>query len=110
MAKKRVEGNVVSTPIIKKPSKLQVLKSIAFAFAQKIAYPNAQEAFSVKAYEVTPTGKKPNALSAPEVAAIVGTAAKLGKKVEVRLTGVGDGGTLQFLFVDQNPSIPAELY
>lgn len=99
-----------ATPVVKTPSKLQVIKTIAQQFAAKVAYPNSQEAFSVKTYETTPTGKKPNALSAPEVAAIVGTAAKLGKNVQVRISGSGDNLTLVFYFVDQTPSIPSELY
>jgi hypothetical protein len=66
-------------------------------------------AFSVKGYEVTPTGKKPNALSAPELLAIVNTANKLDKRVELRTSGVGDGGQLDFSFVDISAGVPAEM-
>jgi hypothetical protein len=84
------------------------MKAVEFMYNQ--ARPTTQSAFSVATYEILPTGgKKPNALSAPELAAIVGTAQKLGKQVQVVLYGNGDATKLNFNFVDAPSSIPLEL-
>ena len=66
-------------------------------------------AFSVRGYEVTTTGKKPNVFHVPELLAIVATAARLGKKVEVTVSGVGDAAQVDFRFVDTAPSVPNDL-
>jgi len=88
--------------------KLTNYKQAALTFIHQQANPNRQSAFSVAAYQVVAGGKKPNALSAPELVAIVGTAAKLGKQVHVTISGVDDGGQLNFYFVDV-PATPFEL-
>lgn len=44
--------------------------------------------------------KKPNALSVPEMIAIVGTAQKLGQKVELKISGVENGASLNVYFVE----------
>ena len=63
----------------------------------------------MRGYDVTTTGKKPNAFNVPELLAIIGTAAKLGKKVEVTVSGVGDAAQVDFRFVDTAPSVPNDL-
>src|ERR1039458_2039936 len=72
--------------------KFEQYRSTARAYIYSISNPSQTLAFSVKGYEVTPTGKKPNALSAHELLAIVGTAAKLGKSITVTSSGIDDGG------------------
>lgn len=89
--------------------KFENYKTLALQFINTLRYPLIQTAFSVTAYQVVPGGKKPNAISAPELGAIVGTAQKLGKFVQVTFTGVDDGGTLNFVFVDSIPPTPREL-
>lgn len=90
--------------------KFENYKSLALQFINTLRYPLTQTAFSITAYQVVPgVGKKPNAISAPELGAIVGTARKLGKLVQVNFTGVDDGGTLNFVFVDSMPPTPNEL-
>jgi hypothetical protein len=89
--------------------KLQNYKQAALAFISRLKNPTQQLAFSVTGYQVSPTGKKPNALSAPELLAIVGTAAKLGKYVRVSTSGIEDGGQLNFYFVDAPLTTPFEL-
>ena len=84
-------------------------KTRALAFINLTKYPSNQSAFSVTGYNVTAGVKKPNALSAPELIAIVGTAQKLGKIVQVTISGIADGGQLDFRFVDSFPSIPNDL-
>lgn len=90
--------------------KLAAYKTSAFAYIRTLRNPSSQSAFSVKGYEVTPTGKKPNALSAPELLAIVNTARKLGKIVQLTTSGISDGGQLDFQFVDAPADIPSDLY
>jgi hypothetical protein len=90
--------------------KLDAYKGAAFIYISKLRTPGTQSAFSVKGYEVTPTGKKPNALSAPELLAIVNTARKLGKIVQLTTSGISDGGQLDFQFVDAPADIPSDLY
>ena len=63
----------------------------------------------MKAYETTPTGKKPNAINAPELLAIVGTAKKLGKTIRLDISGVGDTAQLDVVLVDTPEILPAEL-
>jgi hypothetical protein len=89
--------------------KFEAYRLAAAIYIHQLRNPNQQLAFSVKGYEVTPTGKKPNALSAPELLAIVSTAAKLGKYVRVSTSGVEDDGQLNFYFTDQPADRPDEL-
>jgi hypothetical protein len=89
--------------------KLTNYKQAALTFIRQLATPDKQSAFSVTAYQVVAGVKKPNALSAPELVAIVGTAAKLGKQVHVTISGVDDGGQLNFYFVDAPTNTPFEL-
>ena len=84
-------------------------KQRAQAFIAKLRYPDTQSFFSVKGYEVTPTGKKPSHIAVPELLAIVGTASRLGKKIEIRTSGVDDGGQIDFVFVAATPSVPFDL-
>jgi hypothetical protein len=84
-------------------------RDAAQKYIVSIKYPNQQLAFSVRGYEVTPTGKKPNLMSAPELLAFVSTATKLGKYVQVTASGVGDGALLNFYFVDIPPVTPLEV-
>lgn len=91
--------------------KLENYKSCALLFIKKLRNPMTQIGFSVSGYEVTPTGKKPNTLSAPELLAIVGTAQRLGKNVQLSISGTDDQARINFQFVDNNLtfSIPVEL-
>jgi hypothetical protein len=84
-------------------------RQFASNYIYSLQHPTRQLAFSVKGYEVTPTGKKPNVLSAPEVLAIVGTAATLGKDVLVTTSGIEDGGQINFYFMDKQLPLPNEL-
>jgi hypothetical protein len=87
--------------------KLTQYKHDALTFINILKRPAQQLAFSVSGYQKTEGGgKKPNVLSAPELLAIVGTAAKLGKQVHVSISGVDDGGQLNFYFVDAPPATP----
>ncbi len=89
--------------------KMLAYKDLALTFINDLRYPNTRSAFSVKSYEVTAMGKKAVILSAPELLAIVSTAAKLGKTVKVSASGAGDQASLDFIFVDAAPSVPCEL-
>jgi hypothetical protein len=71
--------------------------------------PGQQLAFSVTGYRTEGGVKKPNTISVPETLAIVGTAAKLGKLVVLRTSGVEDGGQINFYFVDTPASTPIDL-
>jgi hypothetical protein len=101
MAKKIVTPTRVSSK-----EKFNTYKNAVYAYIQALQHPGRQQAFSLTAYEVTPTGKKPNALSVPEVLAIVGTASKLGKNVQIEISGVGDNATLSAYFVDRPAPTP----
>jgi hypothetical protein len=85
-------------------------KNRATAFIQSMRHPERSGIFSVKAYEVLNGAKKPSFMSVPELLAIVGIAAKLGKKVEVTVSQVGDAATVNFDFVAGTPSLPLELW
>jgi hypothetical protein len=104
---KKASKEVVTRITLKQ--KFEAYRSAAVSYAYQLRNPNQQLAFSVKGYEVTPTGKKPNAVSAPELLAIVSTAAKLGKYVRISTSGVEDGGQLNFYFTDQPADCPTEL-
>jgi len=90
--------------------KFGAYKDLALTYIRTLRNPASQSAFFVKGYEVTPTGKKPNAVNIPELLAIVGTAAKLGKDVRIVVSGQGDAAQLEFSFVDQSPNVPSELF
>jgi hypothetical protein len=89
--------------------KFTAYRDAASSYIYGLQNPIQNSAFSVKGYEVTPTGKKPNFMSAPEVLAIVMTARKLGKTVNVTTSGVADGGQLDFYFVDGPRPLPEEM-
>lgn len=102
----------VIVPKISKPTlkeKFAAYRSAVSTYIYQLQNPGRQIAFSVKGYEVTPTGKKPNALSAPEVLAIVLTAEKLGKNITVTTSGLDDGGQLNFYFTDKPAERPSEM-
>jgi hypothetical protein len=98
----------IATPQTRVSSKekFNTYKNAAYGYILTLLQPKKQEAFRLTAYEVTPTGKKPNALSVPEVLAIVGTASKLGKNVQIEISGVGDNATLSAYFVDRPAPTP----
>lgn len=81
----------------------------AMNYIYTLKNPGQQLAFSVTGYRTEGGVKKPNTISVPETLAIVGTAAKLGKLVVLRTSGVEDGGQINFYFVDVPPSTPDEL-
>ena len=89
--------------------KFETYKVSALAFISKLRYPNTQSFFSVKGYEKTPTGVKPNVINVPELLAIVGTAAKLGKRIEVRTSGAGMDSQIDIVLVDAVPPVPFNL-
>ena len=89
--------------------KFEAYKASALEFIARLRYPNTQSFFSVTGYEKTPTGVKPNVINVPELLAIVGTANKLGKRVEIRTSGAEKGGQIDVVLVDSIPSIPNEL-
>jgi hypothetical protein len=97
-------------PRISQKQRLAEFKNEAIAYIQKLRAPNSQLAFSITAYNVTANVKKPNALSAPELLAIVCTARQLGKDVNISVSGTGDMSQLDFRFVDRSPSIPLTLF
>jgi len=90
--------------------KFQDYRTNAMSYISTLRFPKTSPAFYIKGYDVTPTGKKPNALSAPELLAIVSTAAKLGKTVTVTVSGSGEAAQVEFHFVDSTPAIPSALY
>jgi hypothetical protein len=107
--KKATRVAVAATRISAK-QKFENYKSRALAFISKLRYPNTESFFSVTGYEVVNGMKKPNHISVPEMLAIVGTAKRLGKNIQVNTSGVGDGGQIDFVFVDApNPTVPFEL-
>ena len=89
--------------------RLAEYKLAALNFIARLKNPNQYPAFNVATYEKTPTGKKPNFLSAPELGAIVGTARQLGKSVQISLSGSGDEARLYFSYVDSQLTTPLEL-
>jgi len=91
--------------------KFEEYKSQALSYITRLRNPKIQLGFSLKTYEVLVAGgKKPNAISAPELGAIVGTAQKLGKEIRITLSGSGDEATLFFSFVEAPPDIPGDLF
>jgi hypothetical protein len=89
--------------------KLTAYKERALLFIRMLRYPDTRAFFSVKGYEITPTGKKPSHISVPELLAIVGTAKRLGKNIQLSTSGVDDGGQIDVLFVDAAPGVPLDL-
>ena len=89
--------------------KFEAYKANALAFINTLRYPTTQSFFSVKGYEKTPTGVKPNVINVPELLAIVGTATKLGKRIEVRTSGADMGGQIDIVLVDAVPPMPFDL-
>lgn len=84
-------------------------KSQALAYIQQLRFPKVAAGFNILTVEPTPTGKKPNALSAVELGAIVGTARQLGKEVRVRIEGSDDNTRLYFEYVDIPAPLPLNL-
>jgi hypothetical protein len=64
---------------------------------------------SVKGYETVNGVKKPSMIPVPELLAIVGTAKRLGKNIQINTSGVDDGGQVDFVFVDAPPAVPFDL-
>ena len=98
MAKKISESAQRTSP----KQKFEAYRLKARTFINEILYPRTQTIFTIASYSAD---KKPNAASVPELLAIVGTAQKLGKKVQVEISGINE---LKFVFVD-TMNIPAEL-
>ena len=90
-------------------AKLTEYKLLALQFINSLRYPGTQNIFTIKGYEKVNGVTKPNHASIPELLAIVGTATKLGKKVQISVNGYIDGAELSFDFVDAPPAIPSEL-
>jgi hypothetical protein len=84
-------------------------RGVATSYIYQLQNPFTTPFFSVKAYETTPTGKKPNAINAPELLAIVGTAKKLGKTVRLDISGFGDTAQLDVVLVDGVAALPDAL-
>jgi hypothetical protein len=104
-----MKSKVVATRISPK-QKLAHYRTAALAFIASLRYPTTQSFFSVKGYEKTPTGPKPNVINVPELLAIVGTARALGKQVVISSSGVDMGGQIDVSLVDvSNKAIPSEL-
>jgi hypothetical protein len=80
---------------------LEIVKTYAVALRTA----KTQIAFSITGYTKE---KKPNAISVPELIAIVGTAQKLGQQVTLSISGVEDGATLSVRFTD-NVVLPYDL-
>ena len=107
MAKKTAVNTIKTRTSLKQ--KFAAYRDVASVYIFGLQNPYTTPFFSVKAYETTPTGKKPNAINAPELLAIVGTAKKLGKTVRLDISGVGDAATLDVVLVETPASLPAEL-
>ena len=106
---KKVKKAAVSTTRTSLKQKFEAYRDVASRYIFRLQNPITNSFFSVKAYETTPTGKKPNAINAPELLAIVGTAKKLGKTIRLDISGVGDTAQLDVVLVDTPPALPAEL-
>ena len=106
MAKKTAVSTTTRTSL---KQKFEEYRNAASAYIFGLQNPYTTPFFSVKAYETTPTGKKPNAVNVPELLAIVGTAKKLGKTVRLDISGVGDTAQLDVVLVDTPQALPAEL-
>ena len=106
MAKKTAVSTTTRTSL---KQKFAAYRTAASEYVYRLQTPYGTPFFSVKAYETTPTGKKPNAVNVPELLAIVGTAKKLGKTIRLDISGVGDTAQLDVVLVDTPPALPAEL-
>ena len=95
-------------PRVSPKQQLAEYKAKARTFINSILYPSTALIFSIEPYNDINGAKKPNAISVPELFAIVGTAAKLGKKVQVSISNTTSSNELDFRFVNQ-PNFPAEL-
>jgi hypothetical protein len=84
-------------------------RGVVTSYIYRLQNPYTTPSFSVKAYETTPTGKKPNAINAPELLALVGTAKKLGKTIRLDISGVGDTAQLDVVLVDGVAALPDAL-
>ena len=110
MAKKAKPSSLIQgTPRTSLKQKFAGYRSIASSYIYSLQNPGTNSFFSVKSYETTPTGKKPNAVNVPELLAIVGTAKRLGKTVRLDISGVGDAAKLDVVLVDTPAILPAEL-
>jgi hypothetical protein len=89
--------------------KFATYRSTASSYIYSLQNPSTNSFFSVKSYETTPTGKKPNAVNVPELLAIVGTAKRLGKTVRLDISGHGDVAQLDVVLVDTPTALPSEL-
>ena len=107
MAKKTAVNTIKTRTSLKQ--KFAAYRAAASAYVYLLQHPYNTPFFSVKAYETTPTGKKPNAVNVPELLAIVGTAKKLGKTVRLDISGVGDTAQLDVVLVGTPQALPAEL-
>lgn len=90
-------------------AKLTEYKNLALQFIHSVRYPSTANIFTIKGYEKVNGVTKPNHASVPELIAIVGTASKLGKKVQISVNGYSDGAELSFDFVSSMPDTPFEL-
>ena len=106
MAKKTAVSTTTRTSL---KQKFAAYRAAASEYIYRLQNPFVTSLFSVKSYETTPTGKKPNAVNVPELLAIVGTAKKLGKTVRLDISGVGDTAQLDVVLVDTPEILPAEL-
>jgi hypothetical protein len=104
---KKVKATATTRTSLKQ--KFAAYRSTASSFIYSLQNPFVTPFFSVKAYETTPTGKKPNAVNVPELLAIVGTAKKLGKIIRLDISGTGDTAQLDVLYADAPAALPAEL-
>jgi hypothetical protein len=107
MSKKK--SSKTATTRTSSKQKFAEYKQETLSFINSLKYLGSVSAFSTKTYDVSAAGKKAVVLSAPEIFAIVATAAKLGKTVTVSTSGVGDYATLEFRFVDGIPNTPLTL-
>lgn len=90
--------------------KFEAYKHKALVYITSLRNPLSKAAFSVASYVTIAGVKKPSTISVPELLAIVGTAGQLGKEVRVTVSGREDGGQVNFIYVDQIPAIPNELF
>ena len=97
------------TPRVSAKQKLFEYKTLALEYIGRLRNPGIAPGFSVTSYTVTPTGKKANVISVPELGAIVGTARQLGSEVRVRFTGTDDNAKVIFEYVNAPANIPAGL-
>jgi hypothetical protein len=89
--------------------KFEAYKTAALQYIRTLRNPATQSFFSVVGYEKVDGKLKPSTISAPELLAIVGTAKRLGKNIQINTFGADNGGRLDFIFVDEPADIPQNL-